>query len=147
MNSPVDAAHTAESGLQEWLLRYRALCEEALVLYREEQRCLLDGADYPAFLFYQRRNDLLPRLEQALTGIRRWRGQWSAAEGGRAIVSAELRNLTDQVQTMLMRILQLDRENQQALLGRGLLPARQWPKAAAQKPHYVADLYRRHCSV
>jgi len=42
------------------------------------------------------------------------------------------------------QVLLLDRENQQALLRRGLLPARHLPAAAVQRPHCVADAYRRH---
>jgi hypothetical protein len=43
-----------------------------------------------------------------------------------------------------MKFLQLDRENQQSLLRRGLVPPRHLPAVAAQQPHYVAGLYRRH---
>jgi len=37
----------------------------------------------------------------------------------------------------------LDRENEQALLRRSLVPARQLPSVNRQRPHFVADLYRR----
>jgi hypothetical protein len=45
---------------------------------------------------------------------------------------------------MLMKIVLLDRDNQQALLRRGLVPPRHLPRAAGQQPHFVAGLYQRH---
>jgi hypothetical protein len=42
-----------------------------------------------------------------------------------------------------MRILMLDRENEQALLRRGLLGPRHLPSHNAQRPHFVAGLYQR----
>jgi len=38
----------------------------------------------------------------------------------------------------------LDRENQQAMLRRGLVPTRHLPAAAVQQPNYVASLYQRN---
>ncbi|MCS7091398.1 MAG: hypothetical protein RMN51_11625 [Verrucomicrobiota bacterium] len=137
----------APSPLHQALQEYQAVCRELLAVYHDEQQCLHSSAEYPSFLFYRRRKDLLLRLEQALTGIRRWRGQCPLPGNDDPLPSAELRKLTEQVQNMLLRILQLDREIQQALLARGLLPPRHLPQPMAQKPHFVADLYRRHCSV
>ncbi|MCC6233741.1 MAG: hypothetical protein IT580_13910 [Verrucomicrobiales bacterium] len=42
-----------------------------------------------------------------------------------------------------MKILLLDRENEQALLRHGLVPARELPSVNRQRPHFVSDLYRR----
>jgi hypothetical protein len=48
------------------------------------------------------------------------------------------------LQDLLVKILQLDRENQQALLRRGLVPARHVASCAAPPSNYVANLYRRY---
>jgi hypothetical protein len=42
-----------------------------------------------------------------------------------------------------MKILVLDRENEQTLLRRGLIPAQHLPPAQRQRAHYVSDLYKR----
>ncbi len=42
-----------------------------------------------------------------------------------------------------MKIIVLDRENEQVLLRKGMVPARHLPSADRQRPHFVADLYRR----
>lgn len=144
MKTAFAAIEPEDTPLLPVLQQYRALCEETLELYLREHQALHQGGDYQPFPFYQRRKDLLPRLEAALTELRRWRGLHRSGATRTRAPSTELRRITDQVQTMLMRILQLDRENQQALLRRGLLPAQHLPPAAAQHPHYVANLYRRH---
>jgi hypothetical protein len=38
----------------------------------------------------------------------------------------------------------LDRENEQLLLRRGLIPPKHLPPVQRQRPHYVAGLYQRH---
>jgi hypothetical protein len=48
------------------------------------------------------------------------------------------------LQNLIVKILQLDRENQQALLRRGLVPARHVTSCAAPPSNYVASLYLRN---
>jgi hypothetical protein len=48
-----------------------------------------------------------------------------------------------QNQDLLMKILVLDRENEQALLRHGLVPVRDLPSVNRQRPHFVAQMYRR----
>jgi hypothetical protein len=123
-----------------------ALSEEALALTGRENQALAAPGDYQPFEFYQGRKALLSRLDEALNSLRSWRLAWQqldAAERGRA---PEVKQLLQAVQDVLVKILVLDRENQQALLRRGLVPARQMPAFAAQPPHYAARVYRRHSS-
>ncbi len=56
----------------------------------------------------------------------------------------ELTALLRSNQALVMKIIVLDRENEQALLRRGLVPPRHLPPAQRQRPHFVADLYRRN---
>jgi hypothetical protein len=55
----------------------------------------------------------------------------------------EINALLRQTQDLTMKIIMLDRENEQSLLRRGLVPPRDIPSANRQRPHFVADLYRR----
>jgi DNA-directed RNA polymerase subunit H (RpoH/RPB5) len=59
----------------------------------------------------------------------------------------EIKNLFRDIQNLLPRLLLLDRENQQEMLRRGLIPATQLPPVASQRPNFVANLYRRHTAV
>jgi hypothetical protein len=55
----------------------------------------------------------------------------------------EIGMLLRQNQDLTMKIIVLDRENEQSLLRRGLVPARELPSVNRQRPHFVAELYRR----
>ena len=126
------------------LRAHLALCEEAMSLSASENQTLAGGTEYAAFDFCQKRKNLLPRLEQSLMALRQWRQRWLQVCPADRAGCAEVKSLFQAVQGLLMKVLLLDRENQQALLRRGLLPARHLPAAAVQQPHCVADLYRRH---
>ncbi len=126
------------------LKTHLALCEEVMALTRRENLALTGAPDYEPSEFCRQRKDLLPRLEESLMSLSTWRKRWQGrAPAGRA-GCAEVNSMCQAVQVLLTRILLLDRENQQALLRRGLLPAPHLPAAAVQRPHCVADAYRRH---
>ena len=115
-----------------------------MALTARENQALCRAATYESSEFCRVRKELLPRLDESLGKLRAWRHAWQkmgqAERAGRAGISS----LFEAVQGLLMKVLLLDRENQQALLRRGLVPARHLPASAVQQPHCVADLYRRH---
>lgn len=133
-----------EPGFAQDLRAHLALCEEAMALTVRENQTLGSQAGYSPFEFYHKRKDLLPRLEESLMALRKWRNRWQQASSAERASCSEVKALFQSVQTLLMKVLLLDRENQQALLRRGLLPAQHLPSQAAQQPHCVADVYRRH---
>jgi len=109
-----------------------------------ENQALSSHSDYAPFEFYQKRKNLLPRLEKSLMSLRKWRSCWQQAGPAERAGCSEVKALFQSVQSLLMKVLLLDRENQQALLRHGLVPARHLPSTAAQQPHCVSDIYRRH---
>jgi hypothetical protein len=120
-----------------------SLCQELLgVIEREAQA--LRRADQPSmFEFYQLRKNLLPRLNQSLDTLRRHREHWQKFSQDERAGHPEIGMLLRQNQDLTMKIIVLDRENEQNLLRRGLVPARELPSVNRQRPHFVADLYRR----
>jgi hypothetical protein len=128
------------------LRAYQALCDEALVLTSRENQALSGGGEYQSFEFYQLRTGLLPRLESALVQLRKWREIWLRVSPTERAGCSEVKVLFQSVQSLLMKLLLLDRENQQALLRRGLVPPRHLATAAVQvqKPNFVANVYKRH---
>jgi hypothetical protein len=132
-------------GLLEDLRNHQALCEDVMNLAMRENQALSSQSGYASFEFYQQRKNLLPRLEQSLMALRKWRDRWQQADPAERAGCLEAKALFQTVQSLLMKVLLLDRENQQALLRHGLLPARHLPSSAVQQqPHCVADVYRRH---
>jgi hypothetical protein len=121
-----------------------ALCQEAMQLATSENQALSASTGYAPFEFHQKRKNLLPRLEESLMSLRKWRNRWQQAGPVERAGCAEVQALFLSVQSLIMKVLLLDRENQQALLRHGLVPARQLPAMASQQPHCVTDAYRRH---
>ncbi|MGE3311524.1 MAG: hypothetical protein AB7O66_16270 [Limisphaerales bacterium] len=89
------------------------------------------------------RKDLLPRLGDSLDRLVAAREKWQDMAPAERSSHPEVGTLMRQNQDLLMKILVLDRENEQSLLRHGLVPARELPSVNRQRPHFVAQMYRR----
>ena len=129
------AADSAKAILDEQF----ALCQEVLALTERENAALKQPDSAATFEVVQQRKQLLARLDAASQNLRSIRQRLGPGQP----LPPEIAQQARQLQDLIMRVLVLDRENEQALLRRGLVPARHVPPAARQKPHFVAELYRR----
>jgi len=120
------------------------LCQEILDLAQRENAALRDPAQPSPFEIYQTRKTLLPQLNESLDAIRCHRAAWQKLPPAERAQHPEIPQLIRQNQDLIMKILVLDRENEQCLLRRGMVPPRHIPPATRQRPHFVADLYRRN---
>ena len=125
------------------LKKHFALCRELLVVVERESQALRQPENPSLFEFYQLRKTLLPRLNQSLDSLRKHRAHWLKFSLEERARHPEIGLLLRQNQDLTMKIILLDRENEQALLRRGLVPPRELPSVNRQRPHFVADLYRR----
>lgn len=132
------------TSLIEDLEAHYRLCEEILELARRENQALRDPDQPSAFENYQTRKRLLPRLNESLDALRRQRASWQQLSPAERAAQRDVAALMRRNQDLIMKILVLDRENEQCLLRRGLVPPRHLPPASRQRPHFVADLYRRN---
>ena len=139
-----DLAAEWSAALKRQLQSIMTHCREILALVQQENQALTGPADYRPHGFNERRKSLLQPIEDDMVNIRTWHQKWSQIRHFAAANAHEVSMLLADIQNMLMRVLQLDRENQQAMLRRGLVPATHLPSAAAQQPHFVAGLYQRH---
>ena len=106
----------------------------------------LRRADQPSlFEFCQLKKNLLPRLNQTLDRLRKHRVKWQSLSSDERARHPEIGPLLRRNQDLAMKFILLDRENEQGLLRRGLVPPRQLPSVNRQRPHFVAELYRRQC--
>ena len=127
------------------LREHLGCCETALALAAEENRALNSASEFQLFSFQQQRKQLLLGLDASLLRLRTWRLAWQQFAVADRERCSEVKPLFQKIQDLLMRVLVLDRENQQALLRRGLVPPKHLSLAAGpQPPHYVANLYRRN---
>ena len=108
-----------------------------------ESRQLRQPDAPPPTASVEARREMLPRLEEALSRIREHRGYWLSLNPEVRAGRTEIRELLRRNQDLIMRLIVLDRENEQLLLRQGLIPPKHLPPVNRQRPHYVADLYRR----
>jgi hypothetical protein len=135
------------AGLIFELETYLKLCEEILALAVRENLALSGQTEYQPLEFQQKRKSLLPNLESVSIKLRQRRLIWQQATASERAQCLEAKPLFQNIQSLLMKMLVMDRENQQAMLRRGLVPARHLPAAAVQRPHFVAGLYQRNSAV
>lgn len=131
------------------LRNHHDVCRNFLALFTEENAALRDPQPWAAGPFTEQRKRLLPQLESVLIRLRSCREQWSQMNVGERARCGEINHLLRDIQNLLPRILLLDRENQQEMLRRGVVPPSQvaavaHAAVASQRPHFVAGLYQRH---
>lgn len=125
------------------LLAHHALCLEMLSLVERESAALRLGDEAKRFEFYAARKSLLPRLDESVARIKHQRLDWQRLPAADRARQPEVTGLLRQNQDLIMKILVLDRENEQQLLRRGLVPPKHLPSPERQRPHFVANLYRK----
>ena len=127
------------------LRAHLALCEELLLMVERENQLLhTPSTGASASDFARIRKSLLPRLDQSLTRLRKHRADWQRLNPAVRKQNPEIASLLRLNQDLSMKIIFLGRENEEALLRRGMIPPDQLPPAERQRPHFVSDLYRRH---
>ena len=128
------------------LQAHLSLCEEVLEVVTRESEALRGKESFAGQDFSSRRNALLPRLTQSLDSLRRIREARLKMDPATRAAQGETEALIRRNQDLIMKIIVLDRENEQLLLRRGLIPLGQLPASARQRPHAVAEQYLRHCA-
>ena len=128
------------------LRAHQTVCRELLALAERESQALRQGQATVLHEIHQSRKPLLPRLSDSLEKVRQHRIQWQGLTAAERAAQPEIGFLVRQAQDLILRVLLLDRENEQGLLRRGLIPPREIPAAHQQRPHYVAGLYRLHAA-
>jgi hypothetical protein len=136
MNSP--------DTLQQDLIAHAELCRELLQLAADENRLLRADPGFKPAQHDARRKDLLPRLDASLHRLRAHRMAWQQLPSTERSRRPEIDQLIRATQELAMKLILIDRENEQALLRRGLVPPRHLPSAESRQPGHVVSMYLRH---
>jgi len=139
MPCPAELAHD--------LRVHRKLSEEILALVESESAALRRENGRPALGTTDPRKKFLAQLSESLDRIRQHRIAWLRLEFSERKSHPEIVELLRENQNLLMKILVLDRENEQALLRKGLVPSGHLPSANRRRPHFVANLYQRNSAM
>ncbi len=120
-----------------------SITQELLQLAEREGQALRRAESASLFEFYQARKALLPRFSQSLETLRQHRIKWQKLSLAERAQFPQIPVLLRRSQDLTMKVIVLDRENEQLLLRRGLVPPREIPSVNRQRPHFVANLYKR----
>ena len=115
------------------------VCQELLALSLRESEALKASIPFSAGALQTERQRLLARLNASIRSLVGSRSGSAALRG-----DGILAELIKEVMDTIMRVLVIDRENEQQLLRRGLLPARALPPARQSEPGFVARTYLAH---
>jgi hypothetical protein len=126
--------------LAQHLRGHLKLCEDILALVERENAALKQAE---SGLEATARKQLLPELELSLAKLKSLRADWLKLSADVRKQQPEIAGLLRQNQDVIMKVIVLDRENEQTLLRKGMVPTKHLPSANRNRPHYVADLYRR----
>ncbi len=126
------------------LKTHKNLCEDILRLVGSEHARLRSSDEAGGSELNSTRKKFLAQLTESLNTIREHRRAWLKLEPAVRQGHPEIAELLRENQNLIMRILVLDRENEQALLRKGLVPPRHVPPANRQRPHFVSSMYQRH---
>jgi flagellar biosynthesis/type III secretory pathway chaperone len=129
--------------LTDHLQTHLGICHDLLAVVEREHQALVAEDSKSPFEFYQARKHLFPQLADSVQSLKLHRAEWQKLSQEQRAEHANVPVLLRENQDLIMKILVLDRENEQALLRRGLVPPKHLPSVNRQRPHYVADLYRR----
>lgn len=126
------------------LQEHQQLCRELLAAYEQEAACLQSGDLTGLDAVDTLRRQLLPRLSEVAQQLRAQRQAWEQLPEAQRQMPPALRRVIEENQDLVLRLLTLDRENQQGRLRLGLVPPTHWPAPAPSGAGYVSELYRRH---
>jgi hypothetical protein len=130
--------------LLESLQAHLALCNEVLRLVVHEHDMLRGPGELDTRKLQDQRKDLLVRLTKSLNSLSRHRSAWQRLSPAERAQEPRVAPLLRSNMDLIMRIILLDRENEQLLLRRGLVPAGHLPSLQREQPHFVSELYRRN---
>jgi len=125
------------------LERHLSLCQEILALVEAENQVLRSSESIDYQSITPKKQVFIQRLQHSIEQLRKQRVLWQQMSAGDKARNPDVGRLLKQNQELIMKIVMLDRENEQLLLRKGMVPAQHLPPVQRQHPHFVSELYRR----
>ncbi len=136
MNSVESMAQALREHMDVW--------RQLLCLSEQENAVLSKVTSDGLAQFHDTRKALLPRLKRSVDGLKALRSGWQRLPLTQRKQAPAISALMLEAQELILNVLALEQDNQRGRLQRGLLPTSHLPSANQERPHFVANLYRRH---
>ena len=118
------------------------LCGEILVIVQQEHQQLKTNQVEDLAQLQTSRQGMLERLTAAQNEIAAHREVWNQLSNPQKQSMPEIGQRLKQSTDMIMKIVSLDRENEQLMLRNKLVPPGHLPPAGRQNPNLVAKIYK-----
>ena len=149
MSSPQEQPHPeacaspdALSALASELQAHITLCGEIFAVVQQEHQKLKTSAVDDLAALQAGRQGMLERLNTAQEGIQAHKEAWTRLQPAERQQRPNIANLLKQSTDLIMKIVSLDRENEQLMLRNKLVPPSHLPPAQRQNPNLVARMYK-----
>ena len=136
------ASPDALAALAAQLNSHIELCGQILAVVQQEHQQLKAGAVDDIAAFQAGRQGMLERLTTAQEGILAHQDSWTSLPAAERDKRPDIAKLLKESTDLIMKIVSLDRENEQLMLRHKLVPPNHLPPAERQNPSLVAKLYK-----
>ena len=137
-----DSSSDALSALANELQSHITLCGEILVIIQLEHQKLKTSAVDDLTALQADRQGMLEALNAAQEGILSHKEAWTRLQPAERQQRPDIANLLKQCTDLIMKIVALDRENEQLMLRNKLVPPGHLPSSQRQNPNLVAKIYK-----
>ena len=137
-----DASPDTLTALARVLQAHNSLCGEILSVIQQEHQKLKTSAVDDLAALQAGRQGMLERLNAAQEGILAHKEEWMRLQLEERQQRPDIANLLKQSTDLIMKIVSLDRENEQLMLRNKLVPPSHLPPAQRQNPNLVARMYK-----
>ena len=150
MSPPPDSHSTGDTNpsheelvaLAHALQAHIDLCGEVLATVQQEHQSLKTNQVEDLTQLQNSRQEMLERLTTAQAGISAHKDAWGALNKAQKQTMPEIGQRLKQCTDLIMKIVSLDRENEQLMLRNKLVPPGHLPPAERQNPNLVAKIYK-----
>ncbi len=142
MNPPTSTS----DALRHVLLQHYRACEGMLQTVTQENERLQSEAEISPKEVQESRRRFLTNLNEFLKVIAPHRAAWQQMTPAQRSAESGISDLIQSLLNLTMKVIMLDRDNEQLLARRGFLPVRHLSPPQAQQPHFVSGLYLRHAT-
>ena len=145
--APHSAGNTSPSheelvALAHALQAHIDLCGEILGVVQQEHQQLKTNQIDDLIQLQDARQGMLDKLSTAQSEISSHKDAWSALSQSQRQSMPEIGQRLSQSTDLIMKIVSLDRENEQLMLRNKLVPPGHLPPAERQNPNLVAKIYK-----
>ena len=149
MSFPPDSTHpgdgsapSALAALRHALQDHNQLCGEIMAVIQQEHQQLKAGTVNARTKLQAGREGMLESLSQKQGAIAEHREAWMRLTDAERKQHPDIAGALKQSTDLIMKIVSLDRENEQLMLRNKLVPPSHLPPAQRQNPNLVAKLYK-----